>query len=45
MNVVTTSIDPATGGVVISWTAPNNNSETIDAYNIEILDSTGTVWT
>jgi hypothetical protein len=44
MTAATTSIDAATGGVLIQWSAPNTNSDTIDAYMIEILDSTGTVW-
>jgi hypothetical protein len=38
MASVTTSIDPTTGGVTISWTAPENGSDTIDAYLIKIYN-------
>jgi hypothetical protein len=44
MNAVTTSYDSVTGGVKISWTAPNSNYDSITSYKIEILDSTDTVW-
>ena len=39
-----TSIDPATGGVVITWTAPNNDGSVISAYLIEIANVAGTAW-
>jgi len=45
MTTVTTSIDSSTGGVKIVWTAPHDGSSTIDAYLIEIADSTSTTWT
>jgi hypothetical protein len=44
MNAPTTSIDPTTGGVMISWTTPSSNGDSITAYKIEILDTTGTIW-
>lgn len=44
MSVVTTTIDPATGGLKIAWTAATSNSESITAYKIEILDVTDTTW-
>jgi hypothetical protein len=44
MSSAVTSIDTATGGVKILWTAPNTNSDTITAYKIEMLDHTGTTW-
>jgi len=37
----TTSIDSATGGVAIAWTAPDARGDTITAYLIEIADKTG----
>lgn len=40
-----TSIDPSTGGVMIQWSPPVTNQETIQAYKIEILDWTSSVWT
>lgn len=45
MTSVTTSIDSTTGGVLISWAKPSTGGLSIDSYNIEILDSTGTTWT
>lgn len=44
MSAVTTSIDSSTGGVKIAWSAASSNSDSITAYIIEILDSTGTTW-
>jgi hypothetical protein len=44
MNPVTTSIDIISGGVVILWSAPNSNYDTITAYNVEILNDLGTIW-
>ena len=44
MSSAVTSIDTATGGVKILWTAPNSNSDTITAYKIEIVDHTLTTW-
>jgi len=45
MTTVTTSIDSTTGGVKISWTAPNSNSYPITSYLIEIADSLTATWT
>ncbi|CDW74138.1 pa14 multi-domain protein [Stylonychia lemnae] len=43
---VTTSIDPATGGVQIVWGTPNANGGTISKYKIEINNYvTTTSWT
>lgn len=39
-----TSIDSATGGVAIEWTAPDARGDTITSYKIEIADKTGTTW-
>jgi len=36
MSAVTTTIDSATGGVKISWTAPGTGGLAIDKYFIEI---------
>lgn len=44
MVAVTTSIDSTTGGLKISWTAPNSNSYTISSYLIEIADSLTATW-
>ena len=40
-----TSIDSASGNLVISWQAPQTGGVAITAYNIEIADRTGSVWT
>ena len=40
MSAATTSIDSSTGGLQVSWVAPNNGQEAIDEYDIEIADST-----
>ena len=45
MNSVTTTIDLTTGGIKITWTAPNSNSDPITRYIIEIGDKTATTWT
>lgn len=45
MVAVTTSIDATTGGVMISWTAPHDGSDSITSYKIEIADTAGTTWT
>jgi len=46
MVVATTTIDAATGGVKIAWTAPASGGLALDAYKIEIADSQATpVWT
>ena len=34
-----TSIDPASGGVTITWTAPDARGSNITDYKIEIADS------
>ena len=39
-----TSIDAATGGVTITWTAPSARGDPITAYKIEIVDATSTTW-
>lgn len=44
MTTVTTSIDSVTGGVRITWTAPNSNSYPVTAYLIEIADSLTATW-
>jgi hypothetical protein len=36
MSAVVTSIDAATGGVTVYFTAPDANSDTITAYKIEV---------
>lgn len=38
---VTTSIDAATGGVVIDWLAPHDGSQTITEYLVEIANADG----
>jgi hypothetical protein len=45
MSTPTTSIDSSTGGVRISWVAPNNGQETITNYTIVIAASNGTYYT
>lgn len=40
----TTSIDSATGGVVIAWTAPDARGAAISAYKIEIANAAGDAW-
>jgi hypothetical protein len=42
MDEVATSLDPATGGLLVSWTAPYDNAQTITAYKIEV--QYGTDW-
>jgi hypothetical protein len=44
MASVTTSIDSTTGGLMITWTAPNSNSYPITSYLIEIADSLTATW-
>ena len=44
MDTVNTEIDSSTGGVKISWSAPNANSETIDAYEILIRKDDGSTF-
>lgn len=44
MLTVSTSIDSATGGVKISWSAPYNNGDTINTYLIEISDALTVSW-
>lgn len=36
-----TAVDPATGGILIQWTAPFSNAETITAYKVEIINKAG----
>ena len=45
MEKVVTQVNDTSGDVIISWTAPNDNSSPITAYLIEILDRAGTTWT
>lgn len=45
MSAAVTSIDSTTGGVQISWVAPNNGQDPIDYYVIEIANSAGTTYT
>lgn len=40
-DIAVTTIDPVTGGVKISWTAPYENGATISAYHIELTDNNG----
>jgi hypothetical protein len=42
MTQVATSYDPATGGVLIQWTAPHDGFQTITNYLIEIESLSGT---
>jgi hypothetical protein len=44
MSQVVTSIDPATGSVRLSWSAPADNAAPITAYSLEVLDRNGLVW-
>lgn len=39
-----TSIDPATGGIVLTWTAPSARGSAIEAYKIEIANKAQTSW-
>ena len=41
MSAVSTSIDPSTGGLQLSWVAPSNGHETITSYSVEIANSAG----
>jgi hypothetical protein len=41
MATVSTAIESSAGAVEIAWLAPHDGSDTITAYLIEILDSTG----
>ena len=36
-----TSIDPITGGILIQWTPPFSNAESISQYKIEIYNKAG----
>lgn len=44
MDMVVTSIDPLTGGLKVSWTAPASNSYPITKYLIEIAKSDLSAW-
>ena len=44
VDTVTTSIDPATGGVLIEWTAPHDGSQDITEYLVEIGNADSTTW-
>lgn len=39
-----TSIDDATGGVAIEWTAPDARGSAITSYKVEIADQAGATW-
>lgn len=39
-----TSIDPATGGIVLHWAAPSERGSAIEAYKIEIANKAQTSW-
>lgn len=41
MQAVTTSVDAATGDVVITWAEPYDNEQSITAYEVVISDKTG----
>ncbi len=41
MDTLVTSIDPTTGGVLISWSQPDDNSQPIINFNILIGSSDG----
>lgn len=41
VDIAVTTIDPLTGGVMISWLAPNDNGQAISSYTIEIYDFMG----
>jgi len=45
MAAPTTSVDSATGEVLIDWVAPFDGGDTIDYYFIEVVDSSGSTWT
>lgn len=45
MSAAVTSVDSTTGGVQISWVAPNNGQDTITSYTIQIANAAGTTWT
>jgi hypothetical protein len=44
MATPTTSIDSATGGVTITWTAPASNGDDITSYTVEILNEATDTW-
>jgi len=39
-----TTIDPTTGGVFVSWSAPYNNGATISKYSILIYNKINAAW-
>jgi hypothetical protein len=41
MATVSTAIESVAGGVEITWLAPHDGSDTITAYLIEVLDTSG----
>jgi hypothetical protein len=44
MNTVVTAIESTTGDVILSWSAPSDNSADITSYKVEIVDHDGLVW-
>ena len=45
ITTISTSIDPASGGVLVQWAAPDPQGETILSYLIEIANSPAlTAW-
>jgi hypothetical protein len=44
MIAVVTSIDIATGDLVLDWTAPEDNGSPITMYQVEIRDKVGVAW-
>jgi hypothetical protein len=44
MAALITALDSATGNVIISWTAPNDNAAVITEFSIEVLNQAGTTW-
>jgi hypothetical protein len=45
MAAPTVAISLGTGGVNVSWVAPDNGGQAIDAYSIQLADHSGTTWT
>jgi len=41
VSIPETQIDTQTGGVLITWQAPYFNGASIDAYQVEVMDSNG----
>jgi hypothetical protein len=39
-----TSIDSATGGVLVQWAAPNDRSSAINRYKVELYNKQNNTW-